>query len=327
MELYIHIGLPKTGVTLLSHIFQSSKKINFLGRPLEPIFDELWQSMIFDNDKNYKKKLLKKKNLIIKSLSKSKKNILLIEGITDAFFILNSKQNFLKRLNYLRKIFLGKLKIKIVFSLRKQSDFFVSRYVESSEFFENYIFKWKDFDNFKRTFKKKNLTKKEKKFLNNFNYFKVCNYLFKNFNRKNVNILLYEELKIDKDKFSKKLSKLFKLNIKETSKYLKNLQLNQSIILKKNNFIRKKSQSSFLLTNNSIYIKFNKKIPRVIKNIFKSFFVSIDKFYYRIFLNFKPKNSIYLNQTDIGYIKNFYLNDNKKIDKYFKIGLKKYNYY
>ena len=276
MELYIHIGLPKTGVTLLSHIFQSSKKINFLGRPLEPIFDELWQSMIFDNDKNYKEKLFKK-NLIIKSLSKSKTNILLIEGITDVFFIVNSKQNFLKRLNYLRKIFLGELKIKIVFSLRKQSDFFVSRYVESSEFFENYIFKWKDFSNFKHTFKKKKLTKKKKKFLNNFNYFKVCNYLFRNFNRKNVNILLYEELKIDKDKFSKKLSQLFKLNLKETSKYLENLQPNQSIILKKNNFIRKKSQSSFLLTNNFIYIKFNKKIPRVIKNIFKSFFVSIDK--------------------------------------------------
>ena len=29
----------------------------------------------------------------------------------------------------------------------------------------------------------------------------------------------------------------------------------------------------------------------------------------------------------MAYIKNFYLNDNKKIDKYFKIGLKKYNYY
>ena len=156
MELYIHIGLPKTGVTLLSHIFESSKKINFLGRPLDPVFDELWQSMIFDNDKIYEGKILNKRNLIIKSLSKSKKNILLIEGITDVFFILNSKRNFLKRLNYFRKIFLGKLKIKIVFSLRKQSDFFVSRYVESSEFFENYIFKWKDFDNFKNTFKKKN---------------------------------------------------------------------------------------------------------------------------------------------------------------------------
>ena len=43
---------------------------------------------------------------------------------------------------------------------------------------------------------------------------------------------LYEELKIDKDKFSKKLSQLFKLNLKETSKYLENLT-NQSIILKK----------------------------------------------------------------------------------------------
>ena len=62
--------------------------------------------MIFDNDKNYKEKLFNKKNLIIKYLSKSKTNILLIEGITDVFFIVNSKQNFLKRLNYLRKIFL-----------------------------------------------------------------------------------------------------------------------------------------------------------------------------------------------------------------------------
>ena len=70
MELYIHIGLPKTGVTLLSHIFESSKKINFLGRPLDPIFDELWQSMIFDNDKIYEGKILNKRNLIIKSLSK-----------------------------------------------------------------------------------------------------------------------------------------------------------------------------------------------------------------------------------------------------------------
>ena len=138
---------------------------------------------------------------------------------------------------------------------------------------------------------------------------------------------MYEELKIDKDKFSKKLSQLFKLNLKETSKYLKNMQLNQSIILKQNNFIRKKSQISFLLTNNFIYIKFNKKIPRFIKNIFKSLFVSIDKFYYKIFLYFKPNNSIYLNQTDISSIKNFYLSDNKKIDKHFKIGLKKYNYY
>ena len=103
MKLHIHIGLPKTGVTLLSYIFEKSKNVNFLGRPLNPIFYQLWQSMIFDKDKIYKKKTLLIKNEIIKSLSKKKQNILLIEGITDVFFIINSKKNFIKRLRYLKK--------------------------------------------------------------------------------------------------------------------------------------------------------------------------------------------------------------------------------
>ncbi|MDA9682752.1 hypothetical protein N9U23_02575, partial [Candidatus Pelagibacter sp.] len=68
MQLYIHIGLPKTGVTLLSQIFESSKNINFLGRPLISIFDEIWQSMIFDNNKKFKKKTILLKNEIINSL-------------------------------------------------------------------------------------------------------------------------------------------------------------------------------------------------------------------------------------------------------------------
>ena len=86
MRLHIHIGLPKTAVSTLSYIFENSKKVNFLGRPLIPLYDQIWQSMIFDTDSNFKKVILKLKNNIILSLSKKKENILLIEGITDVFF-------------------------------------------------------------------------------------------------------------------------------------------------------------------------------------------------------------------------------------------------
>ena len=43
LKLYIHIGLPKTGVTLLSYIFENSKNINFLGRPLIKPYEDIWE--------------------------------------------------------------------------------------------------------------------------------------------------------------------------------------------------------------------------------------------------------------------------------------------
>ena len=40
MKLFIHIGLPKTAITTLSYFFETSKQINFLGRPLNPIYQK-----------------------------------------------------------------------------------------------------------------------------------------------------------------------------------------------------------------------------------------------------------------------------------------------
>ena len=327
MKLHIHIGLPKTGVTLLSYMFEKSKNVNFLGRPLNPIFYQLWQSMIFDKDKIYNKKTLLIKNEIIKSLSKKKQNILLIEGITDVFFIINSKKNFIKRLRYLKKILGKNVNIQITFVLRKQSDFFISRYVESNQFFEDYNYNWKNFNNFKKNFKNKKLNSKEKLFFENFKYFKICKNLFNSFQKRNVNILMYEDLKNNKKKFANKISKIFELNLNETYKFINKNNLNKSTNLNKKIFIRKKTQFNFIITNNRFYINFNKQIPRKIKDLFKEVFVYIDKLYYKVLYYFKPEEKIYLTDNEANLIKNFYYNDNKKVDKYFNIGLKKNNYY
>jgi len=328
VRLHIHIGLPKTAVSTLSYIFENSKKVNFLGRPLIPLYDQIWQSMIFDTDSNFKKVILKLKNNIILSLSKKKENILLIEGITDVFFTLNNnnKVDYIKRLNILKNVLSKKVEIKILYVLRNQSDFFISRYVESSQYFQNYIYKWKDFSKFKETFKKNKITRKEKIFLNSFKYYNTCKKLINIFGKKSVNFLIYEQLKHDKKEFSNKISKIFKLDKQKIYKSLKKYNLNKSTNLKQNIYIRKKLQLNFLLTNNYIYIRLNKKIPRNVKNFFKQSILFIDKIFYILILKLSPEKKIYINNNEKITIGQFYYKDNKKIDKFLKLDLKKYNY-
>jgi len=329
VRLHIHIGLPKTAVSTLSYIFENSNKVNFLGRPLIPLYDQIWQSMIFDTEYNFKKILLKLKNNIISSLSQKKENILLIEGITDVFFTLNNnnKVDYIKRLNILKNVLDEKVEIKILYVMRNQSDFFISRYVESSQYFQNYIYKWKDFGKFKETFKKNKIIKKEKIFLNSFKYYHTCKKLINIFGKKNVNFLIFEQLKYDKKEFSKKISKIFKLDKQKIYRSLKSYKLNKSTNLKKNIYIRKKLQLNFILTNNFMYVRLNKKIPRNIKNFFKQSILLIDKIFYILVLKLYPEKKIYTNNNEKLIIKKFYYNDNKKIDKYLKLNLKKYNYY
>ena len=328
MRLHIHIGLPKTAVSTLGYIFENSEKVNFLGRPLIPLYDQIWQSMISDTDSNFKKVILKLKNNIISSLSKKKENILLIEGITDVFFTLNNKNkvDYIKRLNILKYVLSKKVEIKILYVLRNQSDFFISRYVESSQYFQTYIYKWKNFGKFKETFKKNKITKKEKIFINSFKYYNTCKKLINIFGKKSVNFLIYEQLKHDKRDFSNKISKIFKLDKQKTYKSLKKYNLNKSTNLKQNIYIRKKMQLNFLLTNNYLYIRLNKKIPRNIKIFFKQSILLIDKIFYILILKLSPEKKIYINNNEKIAIGQFYYNDNKKIDKFLKLDLKKYNY-
>ena len=51
----------------------------------------------------------------------------------------NNKVDYIKRLNILKNVLSKKVEIKILYVLRNQSDFFISRYVESSQYFQNYI--------------------------------------------------------------------------------------------------------------------------------------------------------------------------------------------
>ena len=160
-----------------------------------------------------------------------------------------------------------------------------------------------------------------------FSFYKICKKLESSFGKKNVNFLLYEQLKHEKKIFSKKLSNI--LGISYTSVHnilLKNI-LNKSLNIKKNIFISKKYQLNNFIIDNFIYKKINKKIPRDIKLLFKNFVIKIDKFFYKFIIVFFPNYKIEINEKEKYIIRKFFVNDNKKIEKNFKMNLKKFNYY
>ena len=91
------------------------------------------------------------------------------------------------------------------------------------------------------------MNSKEKQFFENFKYFKICKNLFNSFQKRNVNILMYEDLKNNKKKFANKISKIFELNLNETYKFINKNNLNKSTNLNKKIFIRKKHSLILLL--------------------------------------------------------------------------------
>jgi hypothetical protein len=327
VKLFIHIGLPKTAVTTLSYLFETCEKINFLGRPLKPIYGKIWQSMTFDNEQKFKKKIINYNQHILNSLSKDKVNILLIEGITDPFYSINNDINFIKRLKLLKDILKNKVNIRIIFVMRNHPDFILSRYIESPQSFEDYDRKWKNFECLKDSFKHSKIKKKTKKFFKYFSFYKICRSLRSSFGQKNINFLLYEQLEYEKQIFSKKLSKI--LSIKES--YVNNIlvknKLNKSLKISENIFIKKYYQLNNIIIDNYIYKKFNKQIPRKFKNFFKNFVIGIDKFFYNFIIMFFSTHKITINEKEKYLIKKFFYKDNKKIEKNFKLNLKKYNYY
>ena len=294
--------------------FETSKEINFLGRPLKPIYEKIWWSMTFDNEQKFKK-IIDFNHHILNSLSKNKANILLIEGITDPFYSINNNINFIKRLKLIKDKLKNKVKIKIIFVMRNNPDFIFSRFIESPQSFEDYDKKWKNFERLKDSFKQPKMNKKTKKFFKYFSFYKICRTLYSSFGQKNVNFLLYEQLKYEKKIFSKKLSKILGIKQSDINNILIKNTLNKSLNIKENIFIRKYYQLNNIIIDNYIYKKFNKQIPRNLKNFFKNFVIGIDKLFYKFIIIFFSTHKVKINEKEKHLIKKFFYKDNKKLKK------------
>ena len=333
MNLFVYIGFPKTGNTSLHYFFLKSKRVNYLiesstERKLTKEFDFIWKSIIFDNLKTFKLKIKNNRDKIISSLSKDKNNIVLIEGMTDIFFYFRRESDFLKRLNILARAINDKVKVKVLLTLRRQDDFILSRYIETPEFFPYISKSWINLQNIVEFYKYKS---KDNKFLlkfkNHLKYTILLQKLIKLFEKKNVNIFFFEELKYETKLFSKKLSKILNLEYKDTYAFFREFRLNDSLKSDDIGSITKKKQLSYAITNNLIYKYLGKYINLRLKYLLKSGVRKIDYLFSYLLIILKIKKKTILKNNERKIILNYYRNDNKNLSKFLNLNLRKWGYY
>tara|TARA_A100001234_G_scaffold180399_1_gene162913 strand:+ start:281 stop:1213 length:933 start_codon:yes stop_codon:yes gene_type:complete len=309
MILYLHLGYPKTATKFLQReYFSKSKKINYLGKPFDKDFINLFKEIT--QKKTFKVINLKKKKIIDK-LSKEKINLISQESFFSIFY--NGDNNIEKSLYNLKKFFNFKnLELKIFFLMRNQEDLFLSLFTESFlKIKKKYkIYSLENFidclDN-----KEKNL------FFENLIYKKRIYILNKIFGRNNIKVFYYEDLKFNFNIFKKDLIKYLDLNYNEEKKYLRNKLVHVSD--KKNK--KYVSNETYLLSEKLSKFWFYKKLKKVVKKDIrlklKNYF---DLNYVENSTNIYYKNLYYRNK-----IKNFFRKENINMGMN-KKKLKKFNY-
>lgn len=330
MLLHIHIGYFKTGSTNLeNNFFSTDKNINYLNIVDKNLINEIKYSVQNLSDQEFQKKEKVLINRIKKlNLKKNKINLLSALGITDIINPQFSKISIFTMLKRLKKIFSynKKLRIKILLTIRRHEDFIISRYAENVYKFYKISNKWGNFDYLLSFFNKKDfkIETKEKLFFDSIKYYLVCKKALKIFGKKNFYILLYEDLKNNPNIFSIKISKFLKLKENENFKKFK---LKKTNISKVNGNIYKPKfiKIDELIMNNLkrpilLIINFKRKVISFYKMISDYLF-----FYFKFKKNFKK--GLVINNQIRTRIKKYYFSDNKKLEKLFKLDLKKYNYY
>lgn len=295
-KIIFHIGLPKTGSTYLQEmIFPKLKNINYINIAKENYFKDLdfdIPSQFFNSEK----------------YSFKKKTLLSSEGLSGGFF--NNINVFVKFDNLINKF--GNFKV-IIF-IRKQDDLAKSIYLQSiktgssisiSRFFDKIISKNPE--------KRKAFNPK----IHNFLYLEYIDYIVNKMGKNKVLIIPYEDLKKNPESTIKKICYFLKVpKIKNIPKKSKNVSLGNILALFlrfTNQFFRNRNNP-----NGFINIKiFNKNI-------------SLNSLIYRLlkFDFFRKINFPYKDKTGTcKRILEMCKENNKKLDKKYNLGLKKYGYY
>ena len=227
MEIFIHLGYPKTGSTYLQQqVFPLIKDINYIGKPFKKEeLSKIFIDIIQLNDDEF----IKKRGQIIDEIenyfakSNFKKVLLSYEDFMVAT-ILNTKEipetnQIFKTLNRTNEIFSTFGKVNFFFCIRNYIEMLEKNLNQFVPYF-NFQYSYKDF------YMNLNGEKKNNFILKNFFYGEIYNFI--KAISKNSKIFLYEDLKKDYKFFIKELLRYLEVdqNIEEIK--IKNVKINPS---------------------------------------------------------------------------------------------------
>ena len=207
-KVIIHIGLPKTATTTLqSCLFSGLHKmglVNFIGKKPATIEDESYQmfsevlsTIILDNDQKFNEKL---NETIAKADELLKDDI--VNVISDEVLAMYYFQvDIVMKIKRLKQVFQNH-SIKLLLSLRKQDELAYSLYVE---LYQIQFYKDNENDTIDKfiTNASKDLTQG---YFLMFCYDKVLDACANEFGIVNTTVLLFEDIKFNKEKYHKQLA-------------------------------------------------------------------------------------------------------------------------
>lgn len=302
MEIYLHIGHPKSGSTFLQYYFFKVLNLNFIGRPYSKEAFDIEKIMATSDNIVFEKNKLKVTKFFQKVLKNKQKNVISIEDLTKPTFLSQKHgHNIFKCLQRYNNILSNFGEVKVIYVIRSHCDiipsFYEQFYLEDWKFYNITHEKILDFF-------KSDKYRKELNFLfDSFMYFKNYKKLQKIFNSNNVKILFYEDLKTNYVFFKNEILNFMNLdtNIKipklTTNSSIQKrsytqlvLKIFKHIIFKNFRVLLSLKQASIKLKNKIYEIKFRKKILSNYKTEIKNIKNDIRDFYKQDCMNFENKN-------------------------------------
>jgi hypothetical protein len=308
-KLIVHLGLPKTATTTLQHdLFQKlheQQKINFLGK------------VVYYNDKTGEGRWINKKGKIIRDacegkiesitsreidsiLSSELINIFSEEGIMVCYPGMHNLP-LKDKIHNLRKI-LKNYDTRIVITIRNQLDYMYSLYVQ---LYPDHFCVNKKLNTFEK-FANFYLKEKDNELFESMKYEQLLEMLSANFDTK---VLLYEDLKYDKEFFFNQISAAFSLDPEDVNLLLDNQHKNQKKKLSTGT-VKLNSFKPIEAFSRKIFSK-NEYIFNLVKRIYNSKVINLKRIINKRFalpgsVHQKPsKITISKMQNSLGLSKNF----------------------
>ena len=275
MRVIFHIGYPRTGTTFLQkNFFEKNGNINYLGpkyyhESSKPFFS--YEKMSLINKIDVKKDInIENVDFLFKDLSLSEDKVNLISSEKFLTYGINYFQNLIK-MKKLLNLYNSRIKFKVFFVIRNQFDVLESQYHHAfSEISNNFSVKsFKELINLSDT---EILNKQpEKTFFSNYFYDNTLSELLNYFERKDVGIFLYEELKNDKPAFLQKISNFLSIDWDEFEDLLKKEKVNQLDRNQNKIYVYSEYFTKLQKLYSIFYLK--KILPQGIKSLIKKYFM------------------------------------------------------